>query len=150
MTKQLVLHNDVQQIALLSDFIDAVADEAGIEPSLAMSLNLALEEAVTNVVMYAYPEGTDGLVDILAESDGQVLSFVIKDTGIAFDPTQKEEADITLSAEERPIGGLGIFLVMNLMDDVKYERKDGYNILTISKKLTEKEKNSAFLQDFAI
>jgi len=137
MTKQLVLHNDVQQIALLADFIDAVAEATGIEPSLAMSLNLALEEAVTNVVMYAYSEGTDGLVDITAETKGQVLTFVIKDSGKAFDPTQKEEADITLSAEERPIGGLGIFLVMNLMDEVKYERENGYNILTMSKKLME-------------
>ena len=102
-----------------------------------MSLNLALEEAVTNVVMYAYSEGTDGLVDITAETKGQVLTFVIKDSGKAFDPTQKEEADITLSAEERPIGGLGIFLVMNLMDEVKYERENGYNILTMSKKLME-------------
>lgn len=135
MTKQLILHNDVQQIALLGDYIDAIAEETGIDPALAMSLNLALEEAVTNVIMYAYPEGTDGTVDITTTADTQSLTFTIKDSGKAFDPTQHAEADITLSAEERPIGGLGIFLVRKIMDTVDYERKDGFNILTLKKVL---------------
>ncbi|MBQ7663118.1 MAG: ATP-binding protein [Prevotella sp.] len=135
MTKKLTLHNDVQQISKLADFVDAIAEEASIDPSLAMSLNLALEEAVTNVVMYAYPAGEEGDVDIVAElSDGSLL-FTISDKGIPFDPTKKEDADITLGVEERQIGGLGIFLVRQLMDTVEYERKDGYNILTMKKKL---------------
>ena len=135
MTKKLTLHNDVQQISKLADFVDAIAEEASIDSSLAMSLNLALEEAVTNVVMYAYPAGDEGDVDIVAElSDGSLL-FTISDKGIPFDPTKKEDADITLGVEERQIGGLGIFLVRQLMDTVEYERKDGYNILTMKKKL---------------
>ena len=135
MTKKLTLHNDVQQISKLADFVDTIAEEASIDPSLAMSLNLALEEAVTNVVMYAYPAGEEGDVDIVAElSDGSLL-FTISDKGIPFDPTKKEDADITLGVEERQIGGLGIFLVRQLMDTVEYERKDGYNILTMEKKL---------------
>ena len=135
MTKQLILHNDVQQIELLAEYIDSIAEAAGIDPSLAMSLNLALEEAVTNVIMYAYPEGTDGTVDIITEvNDGQ-LTFIIKDSGKAFDPTQKEDADVTLSAEERSIGGLGIFLVRQIMDSVDYQRIDNQNILTLKKKL---------------
>lgn len=135
MTKQLTLHNDVQQIELLAEYIDSIADEAGINPSLAMSLNLALEEAVTNVIMYAYPEGTDGTVDIITEANDGLLTFIIKDSGKAFDPTQKEDADVTLSAEERQIGGLGIFLVKQIMDTVNYQRLDGQNILTLTKKL---------------
>jgi len=135
MTKQLTLHNNVQQIELLAEYIDLIADEAGINPSLAMSLNLALEEAVTNVIMYAYPEGTDGTVDIITEANDGLLTFIIKDSGKAFDPTQKEDADVTLSAEERQIGGLGIFLVKQIMDTVNYQRIDGQNILTLTKKL---------------
>jgi len=129
------LHNNVQQIELLAEYIDLIADEAGINPSLAMSLNLALEEAVTNVIMYAYPEGTDGTVDIITEANDGLLTFIIKDSGKAFDPTQKEDADVTLSAEERQIGGLGIFLVKQIMDTVNYQRIDGQNILTLTKKL---------------
>lgn len=135
MTKQLTLHNDVQQIELLAEYIDSIADETGINPSLAMSLNLALEEAVTNVIMYAYPEGTDGTVDIITEANDGLLTFIIKDSGKAFDPTQKEDADVTLSAEERQIGGLGIFLVKQIMDTVNYQRIDSQNILTLTKKL---------------
>ena len=135
MTKQLILHNDVQQIELLAEYIDSIAEAAGIDPSLAMSLNLALEEAVTNVIMYAYPEGTDGTVDIITEANDGLLTFIIKDSGKAFDPTQKEDADVTLSAEERQIGGLGIFLVKQIMDTVNYQRIEGQNILTLTKKL---------------
>ena len=137
-TKQLVINNDVEQISLLAEYIETIAEEAGISPSLVMSLNLALEEALTNVVLYAYPEGTQGTVQIDASWDNKKLTFVITDSGTAFDPTQKEDADITLSAEDRPIGGLGIFLVKQLMDTVIYERQDGLkNVLTLTKNLEE-------------
>lgn len=136
MIKQLILHNDIQQIELLHEYVDSIAGITGVDESMAMSLNLALEEAVTNVILYAYPEGTEGIVRIDAHYDEAVLVFVITDSGIAFDPTQKEEADITLGIEERPIGGLGIFLVRKLMDTVVYERTaDGYNVLTLTKRL---------------
>ncbi len=136
MIKQLILRNDVEQISLLETYIDSIVEMTGIDSSMAMGLNLALEEAVTNVVLYAYPEGKEGLVRIDTLYDGVVLVFVITDSGIPFDPTQKEEADITLSVEERPIGGLGIFLVNQLMDTVCYERTaDGYNVLTLTKRI---------------
>ena len=102
-----------------------------------MSLNLALEEAVVNVMEYAYPEGQKGNVEIEVTADQQWMTFVITDTGIAFDPTTKEDADTTLSAEERPIGGLGIFMVRQLMDVIDYKRKDNKNVLTLRKKLGE-------------
>ena len=100
-----------------------------------MSLNLALEEAVTNVILYAYPEGSDGLVDIEAVMSKDKLKFIISDSGQAFDPTAAPEADVTLGVEDRPIGGLGIYLVRNIMDTVSYERADGKNVLTLTKKL---------------
>ncbi|MBR0048549.1 MAG: ATP-binding protein [Prevotella sp.] len=134
-SRQLILHNDVQQIEQLEGYIEAIAEDTGIDPSLAMSLNLALEEAVTNVILYAYPEGTDGTVDIVADSDGQQVTFTVTDNGKPFDPTAQAEADVTLGVEDRPIGGLGIFLVRNIMDSVEYSRVDGKNILRMQKKL---------------
>lgn len=142
MQKHLTLQNDVQQLSLLADYIDAIATEGALDPALAMSLNLALEEAVANVVLYAYPEGTDGTVDIDATMADGLLTFVIADSGVPFDPTTKAEADVTLSLEERPIGGLGIFLVRQLMDTVAYERKDNRNILTLTKHLTPHDQNN--------
>ena len=129
----LTLHNEVEQIALLPEFVEAIAKEAQLDHETTFNLNLALEEAVTNVIMYAYPEGTDGLVDIKAIVDRKQISFVITDSGKPFDPTAKENVDINTKMDERPIGGLGIHLVRTIMDTVNYERKGEKNILTITK-----------------
>jgi sigma-B regulation protein RsbU (phosphoserine phosphatase) len=136
-TRRLVLPNDIETIPQLNEFIDSVAEEVGLDMSLTMSLNLAIEEAVVNVMEYAYPEGQQGDVEIEVTADQQWMTFVITDTGIAFDPTKKEDADTTLSAEERPIGGLGIFMVRQLMDVIDYKREDNKNVLTLQKKLGE-------------
>ena len=131
----LTLPNDIETIPQLNEFIDTVAEEIGLDMSLTMSLNLAIEEAVVNVMEYAYPEGEQGNVDIEVIADDKWLTFIISDNGIPFDPTTQKDANTTLSAEERPIGGLGIFLVRQLMDSINYQRKDGKNILTLSKKM---------------
>ena len=125
----LVMRNDIQQIPTLAEWIEMI----GMPQELNMPINLALEEAVSNVMLYAYP-GTSGKV--LVECDkSEKLVFTITDSGIPFDPTQQEDPDVTQSAEERPIGGLGIFLVRQIMDDIRYERKDDKNILILTKKL---------------
>ncbi|MBO7479547.1 MAG: SpoIIE family protein phosphatase [Bacteroidales bacterium] len=131
--RHLILHNDIQQIPQLASFVETIAAEMKIEQNMAMGLNLALEEAVTNVILYAYPPGSDGLVDIEAIMRKGQLDFIITDSGVPFDPTQKPEVDITASLDERPIGGLGIHLVRQLMDSVSYRREDGKNILTLIK-----------------
>ncbi len=133
--RHLILHNDIQQIPQLADFVETIAESTGIDQSMAMSLNLALEEAVSNVIMYAYPAGADGLVDIEAIIRQGQLDLIVSDSGDPFDPTKAPEADITLSAEERPIGGLGIHMVRTIMDTVNYERSEGKNILTMTKKI---------------
>jgi sigma-B regulation protein RsbU (phosphoserine phosphatase) len=84
---------------------------------------------------YAYPPGTEGTVTIEAVANENRLKIIISDNGIPFDPTKKEKVDTTLSAEERPIGGLGIHLVREIMDSVNYEYRDHKNILTLRKKL---------------
>ena len=136
--RSLTLPNDVQTIPQLAEFVEGVGEELGFDMEDTMGLNLALEEAVVNVMTYAYPKGTLGTVQIDAEANDQRLKLVITDQGSPFDPTAKEDADITLSVEDRPIGGLGIFLVRQLMDSINYERVNGSNVLTLRKKLTGK------------
>ena len=102
---------------------------------LTTQIRLAVEEAVVNVIDYAYPVGIEGDVTIRVMSDGKVLHTQIIDTGVAFDPTAMQKADTSLSAEDRKIGGLGILLVREQMDSINYERTDGKNILTLIKKL---------------
>ena len=126
--RKIVLPNDVQEVPKLAAFVDEVCEWMGFDPMLT------IEEAVVNVMDYAYPPGTKGEVDIEVKADADKLMFTISDNGVAFDPTAKAEVDTTLSAEERQIGGLGIHLVRHIMDNVEYERKDGRNILRLSKK----------------
>ena len=135
MARHLILHNNLQQIPQLAEFVEAVCEEKDLPLPMVMSLNLALEEAVTNVILYAYPDGTDGLVDIEATVRDDGLEFIISDSGKPFDPTAAPEADVTLGFEERQIGGLGIFLVRNIMDTVEYRYENGRNILTMVKNI---------------
>jgi len=137
MERRISLSNDVQEVPKLAAFVDEVCESLELDPMLSMQLNLALEEAVVNVIDYAYPAGTKGDVTVEVKTTEDSLVFVVSDSGIAFDPTAKAEVDTTLSAEERKIGGLGIHLVRHIMDDVKYERSDGRNILTLCKKLAD-------------
>ena len=133
----ITLPNDVQAVPQLNGFVDEVCEQAGFDMSTTMKLNLAIEEAVVNVMNYAYPAGVKGDVDIEAQINDERLKFVISDSGTPFDPTAKAEVDTTLSAEERGIGGLGIHLIRQIMDTINYERVDGKNVLTLRKKLTK-------------
>ena len=133
--RSLTLPNDVQTIPQLSEFIETVCEAAGFDMDMCMQLNLAIEEAVVNVMNYAYPKGVKGMVNIDATISSKGLKFVINDNGTPFDPTAKAEVDTTLSAEERNIGGLGIHLIRQIMDSINYEYIDGRNVLTLLKKI---------------
>ena len=133
--KSIVLPNDTQEVPRLAEFVDEVCEAVGFSPAVTMQMNLAIEEAVVNVMNYAYPPGTKGDVTVEAVSNDVRLKVTIIDSGMPFDPTVKADVDTTLTAEERPIGGLGIHLVRQIMDSINYERIDGLNMLTLRKKL---------------
>lgn len=134
MTSTLHIKNNPDQLALLYDFLDQQAGSCSIDTALLMQIKLALDEAVINVIQYAYP-GSEGDICIDMGYDNGQLKIVITDNGIQFNPLESHEPDITLSLEERPIGGLGIFLVKQLMTNVRYERSAGKNILTMTKEI---------------
>lgn len=131
----LTLPNNIETIPQLSEFIDNFCSKEDIDAALKMKLNLAVEEAVVNVMSYAYPEHQVGMVDIDMQTDDRCITIVITDSGIPFDPTKKEEVDFSLPAEQRPIGGLGIHLVRQIMDSVEYRHIDHQNVLTLRKEL---------------
>ncbi|MBO4621494.1 MAG: SpoIIE family protein phosphatase [Paludibacteraceae bacterium] len=128
---QILMRNDIQQIPTLAEWMEGL----DLPVALNMTLNLALEEAVTNVMLYAYPEDKSGTVLIEAEKTDEQITFVISDSGKPFDPTQIPPVDTTLGFEERAIGGLGIHLVRQIMDSIEYRRENDKNILTLVKKL---------------
>ena len=130
----LTLSNKVSELEKLTLFIDDVCENAGVDSATAMSINLAMEEAVSNIIFYAYPGGeTEHTITVRYARKDKELHFDIYDRGIPFDPTARAEADVSLSAEERKIGGLGIFLVKQIMDRVEYERRGDENILKLTK-----------------
>jgi anti-sigma regulatory factor (Ser/Thr protein kinase) len=99
----------------------------------ALVLRLACEEVVMNVTSYAYPEGTDGFLDVEIEKDDNRIVIRFKDGGKPFNPLAQEKPDTKLPWKLRHIGGLGIFLVIKKMDDTRYAYVDNKNVLTIEK-----------------
>ena len=96
-------------------------------------IHLVVEEVVTNIVKYAYPDGADGYLDVEAENcDGQII-LRFRDGGTPFNPLTKGAPDTSLPMDHRPIGGLGIYLVKKNVDSVDYEYSNGENILTVVK-----------------
>ena len=131
----LALKNNIEEINRLHTFIEEVGEMVALPMKTVMNLNLVLEEAVTNVILYAYPKEEHEYIHLTAKEQEGKLIFILTDSGKAFDPTQAPDADITLSADDRQIGGLGIFLIRKIMNEVKYERIDGKNVLTLEKEL---------------
>ena len=103
---------------------------------LQFKLRLSIEEAVENVVRYAYDGGIGWLeAGTSLDQDSLVLTIELRDAGVPFNPLEKEDPDVTLSAENRKIGGLGIFLCKKMMDSIEYRYEDGNNVLTMTKKV---------------
>jgi anti-sigma regulatory factor (Ser/Thr protein kinase) len=125
-----VFPTQIEVIPQVVDFVTAVAERAGLDPERVLALQLAVEEAVTNITQYAY-EGAPGEVLVRAQAADQRLTVELVDTGVPFDPLSREDPNVHLPLAERPIGGLGIFLIRQVMDEVHYRREEGRNILTL-------------------
>ncbi len=126
------LKNNLSELSGLAPFVEKLAETYDIAPEQIFKINLALDEALANVVSYAYPEGTVGEISLTANKEGDTIVFQITDEGSPFDPTKGGNVDTTLSAEERQIGGLGIFLIKQMMDTVSYQRIGNKNVLTLT------------------
>ena len=135
MRKSIVLTNDTKEVPQLNTFVEEVCQTVGFDQTVTMQVKVAVEEAVVNVMKYAYPSGQSGDVTIEAASNDVRLKFTIIDSGKPFDPTVQAEVDTTLSAKQRNIGGLGIHIIRQNMDSINYERMDHLNVLTLRKKI---------------
>lgn len=137
---KLTIHNDLSEMTALEPFVDQMSEEYGLDMAFSFQLHLALDEAVSNVVNYAYGElqGMPVIIEAEKSTDNDRSSLVIRiiDNGLEFNPLEEApEVDVTLNAEERQIGGLGIFLIRQVMDEVRYERLSDQNRLTMIKYL---------------
>ena len=129
----LCMSNDIEELNKLEPFLNGIFEREHLDMSMLPQIDLALEEAVTNIIMYAYPEGEKGTAELTVEvADGQISATLI-DSGTPFNPLQQQEANLDVSLEERKIGGLGIHLIREIMDVVEYAYEDGRNVLKMKK-----------------
>ena len=126
----------VGNIPAVTDFVEAELDAVDCPPKAKMQLSMAIDELMTNIAQYAYAPGTGPVtVRFGYEQASKTVTLTFLDKGMPYNPLEKEDPDVHLSAEDRPIGGLGIFLVKKTMDRMDYAYKFGQNVLTIQKKL---------------
>lgn len=131
--KDLIIVNDIQQLDYLHEQIELLSGEWELSPKLGMQLNLVLEEVITNIIFYGFPGKGRHDIEIHIDSSGGLISIVIQDDGILFNPLTVESPNLDVPVEERKIGGLGLHFVQTIMDEMIYERKNGKNILTLRK-----------------
>lgn len=134
--KELTIDATVENIERVTSFVDEQLEALGCPLKAQMQIDIAIDELFGNIAHYAYnPEVGPATVrvDVLQEPLSVVVTFI--DNGVAYDPLAKEDPDVALSAEEREIGGLGIYMVKKSMDEISYEYKEGQNILRIKKHL---------------
>ena len=134
--KDITVDATLDNLEVVQNFVNEELEIQGCSMKVMMQIEIAVEEIFVNIVHYAYNPQV-GKATIRCEVTDNPMQVIIQflDSGIPFDPMAKEDADITLSAEERNIGGLGIYMVKQSMDEVNYEYKDGKNVLTIRKVL---------------
>ena len=137
MQKSIVLSNDTQEVPRLNVFVEEVCQTVGFDQDVTKQVNTAVEEAVVNVMKYAYPPGKNGDVTIEAASNDVRLKFTIIDSGRPFDPTVQADVDTTQSDAQYNVGGMGIHIIRQNMDSINYERIDNLNVLTLRKKFEQ-------------
>ena len=134
--KELVIEADVQNLDQVLDFVNAELESCDCSPKTQIQIDVAVEELYVNIAHYAYkPNKGNALIRVAFNDDKDRVFITFIDSGVPYNPLEKPDPDVTLSIDERAVGGLGIFMVKKSMDNMIYEYKDGQNILTIEKTL---------------
>jgi len=136
MAKQrITIKNRMAEIVAVNETFEAFAEEFDIPATIAMKFNVIFDELLSNIVTYAYSDDDEHDIEVRMEVAGKRLTVTVTDDGVPFNPLHAEAPDIDASLEERKIGGLGIHLVRNLIDDVTYQRRIGKNVMTLTRHL---------------
>ena len=131
---EISLVNDLRELARVAALIDEFCEARNLGPQIGYAVNLSVDEILTNTISYGYDDEEPHKIEIVVSMEGDDIVVVIVDDSNAFDFSQTPDADIESSVEERAIGGLGLFLVHQMMDGVEYRRMGGCNVVTLTKK----------------
>jgi anti-sigma regulatory factor (Ser/Thr protein kinase) len=132
--KEMTVAARLENIEVVTAFIDAFLEDADCPVKTQMQIDVAVDEVMSNIAHYAYPDG-EGTVTVSIEEKENTVQIFFRDSGIPYDPLTAKAPDLSLSAEDRPIGGLGIHMVKKMMDAVSYRYENGQNMLTLQKML---------------
>lgn len=133
--EHLILKNDLKEIEKVRFVIDELFNKGTIDEGMSIKLNLVVEEMFTNIVNYAYSDKEFHQIDIIIEFGGGIFSTTLIDDGKEFNPLQHKVQDLNAPVEQRQLGGLGIHLMKNIMDEYEYKRENDKNILIIKKNI---------------
>lgn len=135
MQEEIRITNNIDEIGKLTEFVEELGAELSLPMETTMHINLALEEAVSNIIMYAYPQRETHEIMLKTTVTKNQIIFLLTDNGLSFDPTDAPDVNLDVPVEERKIGGLGIFLIRSIMNEISYQRLDGENRLIMIKNL---------------
>ena len=130
---EIAIANELGEVAGAAEKIDDFCEEREISPEIAYAVNLSIDEILTNTIRYGYDDDEPHRIEIIVRLENDSLVVVIGDDGAPFDLSATPEANVEASLEERDVGGLGLFLVHQMMDRVDYERIEGRNFVTLTK-----------------
>ena len=136
MTREITIQNRLSELQRVACFVEDIGSEFAFDDELMMNLNLVLEEMVSNIILYSKGHGDESIV-LTAESDGEEITLTLTDQGIEFDPTTRGDLDTDVNPAERNVGGMGIFIVKNIMDQVTYHRLNDKNVVVMKKRIKE-------------
>lgn len=138
-TLTLVVPNDLSELERVSHELEEFGREHGLSATDVSAVNLAVDEILTNIILYAFPRREDHQVELRVRLEKDMLTVEFEDSGRPFDPLSVPEPELEAALEDRPVGGLGIHIVRRLMEDMSYRRHDNRNVLTLTRHLTPGE-----------
>lgn len=134
--KELHVQATIENISLVTEFVDEQLEAINCPVKAQMQIDIAIDEIFGNIARYAYdPEVGPAVVRVEVQEEPLAVILTFIDNGVPYDPLKRDDPDISLSADERDIGGLGIYVVKKSMDEISYEYKDGQNILRVRKNI---------------
>lgn len=133
-SQSLAITNKIDEITRAAEFIEEFCAAQGASPDIAFKINLAVEEALVNTISYGFKNDARHVIELEIEREDKAITLTISDDAVAFNPLEAALPNVDAPAEERKVGGLGVFLMRTTMDNVQYAREDGQNKLTLTKR----------------
>jgi serine/threonine-protein kinase RsbW len=134
-TFSFTLKNDIAELKILCQQLESIGSALGLPQRFVFEINLALDELFTNIISYGFSDRSEHAIQVCIAADDSMLTITVEDDGIPFNPIARAEPSLPATIEDCTIGGLGIYLIKNLMDNVCYQRNQDKNILTLKKRI---------------